>query len=173
MSESKRVIFRGRKVELHELDVSVGDGQVVKRELVKHPGSVVLLPLLGDGRIVLIRNLRYTVGRELLELPAGTLEPPEDPSECARRELREETGYEAQAIEAMGRFYSTPGFCNEQLFAFRATGLRQVGQALDPGERIRLEVLGEARVREMLLGGEIHDAKTIAVLGLYFLRKGE
>jgi len=153
------------------VDVAVGDGTSVQRELVVHPGAVVILALTGSNEVVLIRNTRFGVGEELWELPAGTLEPSESPADCAARELCEETGYKAERIEPLAQFYSTPGFCTEQMHVFLARNLTAVGQALEPGEQIRVELVPLKDARAMMLKGEIVDGKTIAVLGLYLLKE--
>jgi len=164
----EEIVYRGRRIDLRIVKLRRRDG-AAERELVVHPGSAVILPLTGAGEVVMIRNRRFAVGAELWELPAGTLEPPEPPAECAARELREETGYLARRIEPLGRFYTTPGFCSELMHAFLGTDLTHVGAALEAGEEIRVEPLGVDRVREMMLNGEIADGKTIATLALYLL----
>ena len=168
-----RIVFSGRKIELRLVEIVRPDGQTAQRELVVHPGAVVILAFTGAGEVVLIRNTRFAVGRELWELPAGTLEPPESPTDCAVRELREETGYQAARIEPLGQYYTTPGFCTERMHAFLAGELTHVGQALEAGEQIRVELVPLRRAQEMMLSGEIADAKTIAALGLYLLRRGK
>jgi ADP-ribose pyrophosphatase len=168
---SGRVVFQGRKVELRLVDLPLAHGGTAQRELVIHPGAVVILALTDAEEVVMIRNVRFAVGQELWELPAGTLEPSEPPQECAFRELREETGYQAERLEPLGRFYSSPGFCTELLYAFVARGLNNVGQDLEADERIRVEVLPLQRVRQMMLDGEIVDSKTLAALGLYLLKR--
>ena len=149
------------------------NGGPVTRDVVVHPGAVVILPILDDGRIVMIRNYRYTVEEELWELPAGTRETGETAIETARRELEEETGYRAESITPLMEFYTSPGILTERMYAFTATDLTPVGQNLQGTERIVCEVLEAAAVRRMLLDGKLSDGKTIAVLGLYFLSGGE
>jgi len=146
------------------------DGARVERDVVVHPGAVVILPVLADGRVVMIRNYRFSIEKRLLELPAGTREPGESPIETAGRELEEETGYRAARIEPLIEFYTSPGVMTERMFAFTATELSEVGQRLTDTERIDVEVLDPARVRERLLSGAIEDGKTIATLATYFLR---
>lgn len=145
------------------------DGTTVERDVVVHPGAVVILPLLADGRIVMIRNFRYTIGRELLELPAGTREPNEEPLETARRELVEETGFRAEVVRPFLEFHTSPGVLTERMHAFIAEGLTAVGQRLEPGERIVVEPLSRGEVRRRLLSGGIEDGKSLAVLGVFLL----
>jgi len=140
-------------------------------QVVVHPGAVVILPILADGRIVMIRNYRYTVERELWELPAGTLEPGETPLETGRRELEEETGYRAGVMTPLLEFYTSPGVLTERMHAFLATELTPVGQKLQDSERIQVELMEGEVVQGMLLRGDFMDGKTIAVLGLNFLRR--
>jgi len=147
------------------------DGRTFARDVVVHPGAVVILPVLGDGRIVMIRNFRHTVEQELWELPAGTREPSEVPLETARRELEEEAGYRAQRWEPLAEFYTSPGVMTERMYAFVATELTSIRQRLEVDESIVVCPVTEAETRRLLLSGEIIDGKSIASLGLYFLRK--
>jgi ADP-ribose pyrophosphatase len=166
----KQQLFHGQKInlEVHHLQ----DEQTLKttkREVVVHPGAVVVLPFL-DAKaetILLIRNRRYAVGQILIELPAGTLEKNEDPMNCAGRELLEETGYLANRIKPMLNFYSSPGILSEKMYAFCAYDLEQSNATPDPGEEIELlsTTIGEAI--GMIRDGRIHDGKTIATLLMY------
>ncbi len=163
------VVFQGRRFSVQRRALTDRSGQDRHYELVVHPGAVVVLPMLDDGRVLLISNYRFAVGQELLELPAGTLDPPEPAPECARRELAEETGYQAAKLEPLVSFYSTPGFCTEQLHAFLATGLSEGQPALDPGERIQNTPMEYEEALQAIRDGRIMDAKTIATL-LYYDR---
>jgi ADP-ribose pyrophosphatase len=125
---------------------------------------VTILSILDDDRVVMIRNHRWTVGKNLWELPAGTLEAGEDPAVCAGRELIEETGYEASHIEPLARFYTSPGILTEWMHTFVATGLKHVGQALEETERIEVEPVEPERLIEMVRTGEIVDGKSIATI---------
>jgi ADP-ribose pyrophosphatase len=139
-------------------------GQANNYQIVDHPGGVVVLPRLDDDQVVMIHNFRHALGRELLELPAGTLEPPESPADCARRELTEETGYRAANIRPMGTFYTCPGFSNELLYAFLAESLTLSSASLQDAERIRVQVFRFQDALDLIADGQIVDAKTIAVL---------
>ena len=146
-----------------------GKGRIT-RDVVVHPGAVVILPILSNDRFIMIRQFRRAIDEELWELPAGTLEPDEKPIVTAARELEEETGYRAGRIDPLIDFYPSPGILTERMYAFVATELEHVGQRLDGGEEIEVEILPRDGIRRMLIGGEFHDAKTIATLGLWFLR---
>jgi ADP-ribose pyrophosphatase len=152
------------KFDVERRRVSTRDGGAVEREVVVHPGAVVVLPLLDDGRIVMIRNHRFTVGETLWELCAGTLEPDEEPAVTAARELIEETGYEAARIRPLTTFYTSPGICTERMYAFVATGLTPVGQRLEATEEISVEPLSRDAIMERIRSGEIRDGKTITTL---------
>ena len=171
MTESERV-FSGVKFDVERRSVPTGDGETVMREVVVHPGAVVVLPLLDDGRIVMIRNHRFAVGETLWELCAGTLEEGESPAQTAARELTEETGYRAERIEPLTTFYTTPGICTERMYAFLATGLTEVGQDLEEGERIEVELVTRERAMEMVASGEVRDGKTLAAMLFYHATSG-
>ena len=145
---------------------------MIGRDVVVHPGAVVVVPVLDDGRIVMIRNFRHAVERELVELPAGTLEPGEAPAETARRELEEETCYCAGSVVALTAFYTSPGICTERMHAFVASGLTPGKQHLEAGERITLCIVDAAEARRWLAEGTLEDGKTIAALATYFARNG-
>ena len=120
----KQVIYDGKKVrlEVHHLEHE-DTGKRLRKEVCVHPGAVVVLPFLPDGRIVLIRNKRYVIGQTLIELPAGTLERNEDPINCAGRELQEETGFVAGRLKPIGNFFTAPGILTEHMFAYAAYDL--------------------------------------------------
>jgi ADP-ribose pyrophosphatase len=164
VSLRRRTIHRGKKFDFEVVTVQWPGGRTLEREVVRHPGAVVIVPVLEDGRVVLIRNDRIAAEATLYEFPAGTLEPGEAPEACARRELIEETGYEAATMEPLGWFYTTPGLTDEKMHAFAATGLRQVGQDLEEDERITVEVVSAARAMEMLDKGELVDGKSMLAL---------
>lgn len=170
--KSSPVVFKGARFQVRAVERSRRSGGTQTREVVEPPDSVVVLPVMESGDVVLIRNERFAVGKTLWEVCAGTLEPGEDPDACAARELIEETGYEAKALTRLTDFYPTPGFCTEFMRGYLATGLRHVGQDLDETERITPEIVPMNKALAMIRDGIIEDAKTIALL-LYHHTFGE
>lgn len=161
-------IYQGRVINLRVDTIEVSDGNNVRREVVEHPGAVVLVPIDADGRVLWIRQYRYAVDRELLELPAGTLERDEAPEACAKRELAEETGFEAGDLEKLGTFYTAPGFCTEFMHAYAATGLRRAsGHHADEDEEIEVEPLTIDESLSRIQAGDVVDAKSLAAFFLY------
>lgn len=138
--------------------------EAVSKELVIHPGGAAVLPIMNDGRVVMVRNYRWSINRELLELPAGTLAPLEDPEDCALRELEEETGFTAETITPLCRFYTSPGVATELIHVFVATGLHPGDQKLSRDERIKVEVMSFEEIDDALKNGKIMDGKTMAAL---------
>ncbi|MEZ6243460.1 MAG: NUDIX hydrolase [Phycisphaerales bacterium] len=185
----ERLVLKGRAFDFVELTLRDEEGKEHRRQVVKHPGSVVILPILegvaeetkqkkaepltpalspeGRGRgarIVMIRNSRYALGCKLDELPAGTCEAGEAPEKTAAREVREETGYEAATLEYLGRFHTTPGMTDELMHAYVARGLTHVGQDLDEGEHVSVREWTAEDALAAVDVGRITDAKTILVL---------
>jgi ADP-ribose pyrophosphatase len=161
-------VLQGARFDVHRYSVPGRAGQTVQREVIAHPGAVAVLPLIDDDHVVLIRNQRPTIDQTLWEIPAGTLEPGEDPAVCAARELVEETGYEAARMEPLTGFYTTPGFCTEFMHAFVARQLRHVGQDLDDNERIEPRIVPMTQVLDMIRQRQLVDGKSIATI-LFFL----
>ena len=172
----RSVPFAGRllRVELDRAREPTGPnryGPEVRHEVVRHPGAVAIVAVTPEHTLVMVRQYRYAAGRFLLEIPAGTLEPGEDPAETARRELREETGYTAETLRPLGSFFSAPGFCSEVIYLFQAEGLTPGEQDTDFGEEIDLVEIPVAEGRRRLLEGGFEDAKTLAGLSIFFLRE--
>ncbi len=161
-----RLIHQGRRFAFEELEVQ-RNGHRVVLDAVRGPGAVVVVPVLPDGRLVLIRNHRAVVNRILWEFCAGGIEAGEEPAATARRELIEETGYEANQVRHLGTFFTSPGFCDEQMHAYLATGLEHVGQCLEQSEEIAVVARSTEQVWSMIDGGELIDAKSIAAMTLY------
>lgn len=145
------------------------DGGLHQREVVVHPGAVAIIPLLDDGRICLIENFRVGVGRSLIEIPAGTRDPGEEPEATAARELREETGYEARQWRKLHEFWMSPGILSERMHLYLATGLIAGNRDLDAGEQIANCLVPWQEALEWVRNGKIEDAKTLVGL-LYYER---
>jgi ADP-ribose pyrophosphatase len=157
-------LFHGRIFDLVIEDIEEQDGKIRKCELISGPGGGVIIPLFDNGDILLVRQYRYPHKKFVLEAPAGKLEPNEDPLDCAKRELIEETGYSAEKFVKLTAMYTTPGFCDEVLHIYLATGLNKSkhGQNLDDGEQsLTVETLPLTQAIEMIINGEIVDSKTI------------
>lgn len=149
-------------------DVWVGS-RVRQFKMVDHPGAAAVL-VIKDGSVLLVEQYRPAAGRQMLEIPAGTVDRGESPQDCARRELQEETGYTAESWEYLGHIYPTPGYTNEVLHLFFAGGLTKGEQQLEEGEDINVRWVPLDQVEEMIDRGEINDAKTIVAV-LKYLRK--
>lgn len=169
--KSCRVVYNGRVFNITVDQVAYADGRVVTMECVRHPGSVVLLPMTGPDRILLVRQYRYVVGRWLWELPAGTLEPNETLEEAALRECHEEVGKIAGRAQKLLTFFPSPGFCDEEMNFFLLTDLRdrrpdEAEAHQDPDEVLNVKEFSVTDVREMVKRGEIVDMKTAVGLTL-------
>lgn len=175
----RTTLHRGKKFDFEMLTVARPSGRVLQREIVRHPGAVVVVPVLSTGRskeVVLIRNYRIAVERPLVECCAGTIErertqsggfgKSEDPALCARRELIEETGYRAGKLSSLGPgwFYTTPGLTDEQMFAFLAEDLEHVGQKLEEDESIEVVRVPAHDAVRMAVDGTIRDAKSMLAI---------
>lgn len=158
--DSKRV-FAGRVVSLRVDQVRLPSGRTATREVVEHPGAVALIAVNQRGEMILVRQYRQPVGRALLEIPAGKLQPGEDPMECARRELFEETGYTAGSLQLLTAYYTTPGFSDEKMYMFLATELVEGKPDLDEDEFLEVVHLPPAQARLLVYQGQVVDAKTI------------
>ncbi len=136
-------------------------GQTYKRDVVHHPGGAGIVAIFEDGTLALVRQYRHPAVRYLLELPAGRLNPPERPEDCAARELEEEVGVRAGRLEKLAEFFTTPGFCEEKLWLYLATDLVETTQSLEEDEQVEIARISFERAFEMISSGEIEDAKTI------------
>lgn len=159
-----RVIYDGRVVKLSVDTVRLPNGNVSELELIRHPGAAAVVPIDDEGNALLVRQYRYASDGWLLEVPAGKLDPGEDPERCARRETGEETGFEPDRLIPMGWIWTTPGFTDEKIWLFAATGLRPTRQDLQHDEVLTVERVPLDRAVEMAARGEIVDGKSICAL---------
>ena len=162
---SRRQGFDGRLLKVMVDTVTLPNGRQTTREIIAHPGAVCVVPVLDDGSIIFVKQYRYAVGSVLYELPAGKLDHQnEDPLDCAKRELSEETGYEAAEWRKLTSIVTTPGFTDEVIHLYLARGLKKFDQHTDEDEFIDIEAIKPEEVRQMLLDEEIFDAKTLSAL---------
>jgi ADP-ribose pyrophosphatase len=166
-----KTVFEGRVFNVSVDTVREGD-QTYVREVVHHRGSAVILPVFDDGTIALVRQYRHPAVKYLLELPAGTLNDKERPEDGALRELEEELGVKAGKLEKLCEFFVSPGFCEEKMWLYLATDLRETEQRLEDDEAIEIVRLPLDRALQMITDGEIEDAKTIIGLLLAAPRIG-
>jgi len=160
-------IFDGKLLHVRCDIVRLPDGTLATREYIVHPGAVLIVPVLSDGRLVVERQYRYPIGRVMLEFPAGKLDPGEAPLDTARRELREETGYAAASWRPLGRVHPVVSYSTEAIEFFVAEGLTHVGAQLDAGEFLEIALMSVGDMLAAIDRGEITDAKTVAALLLY------
>jgi ADP-ribose pyrophosphatase len=157
---------KGNVVLFGVFEEKIGKAKI-KRDVVKFPKTVGILPLIGKDKIVLIRQFRFPINKEIWEIPAGKLDRGEKPEIGARRELKEETGYEAKELKKIGEFYLSPGYSTEYMYLFLARGLKKGKQSLDKGEKIKeVKIFSRKEVLKMIKSRKIVDAKTI--LALFF-----
>jgi ADP-ribose pyrophosphatase len=166
---SSETLFKGRVFTLQRDEVIEPSGIKAVREIIVHPGSVVVLPVLPDGRIVLIRQYRHAAGQYLWELVAGHKEPGEDPVEGARRELEEETGYTAKRIKKLLDVYPSPGLLGEKMEIFLADGLTKGKARPEDDEKITQRILTLREIEGWIKSGKIHDSKSVAGI-LYYAK---
>jgi ADP-ribose pyrophosphatase len=160
----RRLIYRGRKVDLALQAVSLANGTTAEREVVVHPGAVALVPMVDDSHVCLVENHRYAVGKTLLEVPAGTLDPGEAPEATASRELIEETGYRCGRLRRVREWYVSPGVMTERMYLFLCEDLQAGPTEHQPDERLRPIVVPWEAALAMAADGRIEDAKSILAL---------
>lgn len=158
---SSQMIHRGKIVNLRVDSVELPNGKLAMREVVEHVGAVAVVPVTNEGEVLMVRQYRHPVGEILLEIPAGKLDPGEEPDHCIERELLEETGTVAEKTSLIFSFYTSPGFSDELLHIYVAEGLTYRGQQLDEDEFLELQRVPLEEAVEMIVRGEIKDAKTI------------
>lgn len=164
---AREIVHTGRKIQV-AIDTSTGpDGQTIRRDLIYHPGAVVILPVIDRDRICLLRNYRFVIEDTLWECPAGTLEPGEAVEVAAHRELEEETGYTAGKLHALGYLYASPGVLNEKLHLFVAEDLTPGPMRPEADEQLEPVTVPWDDAMRMCLDGTIKDAKTITAILLW------
>lgn len=160
-------IFNGRLLKVNKLKVKLPNGNKASREIISHPGAVAIIPILSNKKIIFVKQFRKAIEKQLLEIPAGTLEPKEKPFLCAQRELIEETGFKAKKISRILEFYPAPGYTSEKIAIFKATNLIKVGSKNEPDEFIKICIMGKKDIKKLYKKGKIKDSKTL--IGLYAL----
>ncbi len=163
--KSEQLVLQCARFDVHSMELLGDDGKIYRREVVRHPGAVVLLPILDRDHVVMIENQRPSVGQTLLELPAGTREPNESAQETAARELIEETGYRAGTLRQIHEFYSAPGICDELMHLFVARDLTLGEPDREAVEQITNRIASRQEIAQWIGSGRIRDAKTL--VGLY------
>lgn len=159
-------VYNGKIINVRVDTIQI-NGRKTIREVVTHNGSAAILPII-DNTIIMEKQYRYPIGKELVEIPAGTMEDGEKPEECAARELVEETGYRAGSLRPLGRCYMTPGYCTELMHIFLATDLAKVEHhEIDADESISLVSISVDDAVRMIVNGEIEDAKTVCAILMY------
>ncbi|GGD00222.1 NUDIX domain-containing protein [Pontibacillus salipaludis] len=166
-------IYKGKVISLQVDDVSLPDGNTSKRELIKHPGAVAIIPITPEGKMVLVEQYRKALERSVVEIPAGKLEPGEDPDETAKRELEEETGYTTESLEFVTSFSTSPGFADEIVHLYLAKDLKKAENKLDGDDDEFVELIEASlqEAEEMEREQRIWDAKTAYAL-LYVKLEG-
>ncbi len=163
---NETILLKATRFTVNAMTMTDKHGQTVMREVVRHPGAVVLLPILDDGRVVMIENQRRTVNQTLIELPAGTIEHGEPPDQTAVRELIEETGYRAKTITKIHEFYSCPGICDELMHLYVATGLVAGEPDREATEQIENRIVTREQIKSLIAENKIRDGKSL--VGLYW-----
>lgn len=166
-----KTIFKGKVVTLNLETVTLPNGATVELEVVRHPGAAAIVPMKDERTVILVRQFRLAAGGFIYEIPAGKLHPGEDPHLCAERELEEEIGYRAGKIERLETFFTAPGFTDEVMHLFLATGLTKTKQNLDHDEVLEVIEMQMEEAIAHIRDGTIRDAKTIVGLQSVYLRQ--
>jgi len=161
---SQETIYRGRAFDVRRDEVRLPNQQIMHLDIIEHVGAVTILPVDDEGRILFVRQYRHAAGRELLELPAGTLDLGERAEDCALREIREETGFAAGKMVKVGEFFLAPGYSTEYMVVFLATELKRDPLPRDKDEFITLQAISIGQAYSMALNGGVVDGKSLAAL---------
>lgn len=161
---SSKLILESERFKVESIEYELDGVQLYKKDIIRHPGAVVILPMTADGNLIFIRQPRIAVGLNFLELPAGTMKNEESALDCAKRELAEEVGLAADDWQSLGVLYPAPGFCDEKLFLFVAKGLSEHKLPHDAEERISIHYYSYHQVKELIINQTLEDAKSLAFL---------
>ena len=164
---SSQLIYNGRAVKLRVNSVQLSNGRQTTREIVEHSDCIAVVVIDENDKVLLVQQFRKPVEKELLEIPAGGIDPGEDPEEAVKRELREEIGHMPQKVQILGGFYSAPGYCTEYLYLYLATGLVPSPLIAEDTEAIRVVRVPIQEIPELIASGRICDAKSVAGLLAY------
>lgn len=156
--------FKKKNISLVRERLKLPNGYPVTAEIVVHPGAVVIVPILNKNQVLLLRQYRLSIKKYLYEFPAGTINPGEQPLSCAKRELREETGYGGEIFRKVGKIFPVPGYSTELIYIYRADGLQPQPMAKDPDEVIDVRTFTLSQIRDLFRKGNLVDAKTICAL---------
>jgi ADP-ribose pyrophosphatase len=170
-ANGRKEIYRGRVVNLNLETVTLPNGSTIELEVIRHPGAAAAVPLTDDGNVLLIRQYRHAAGGYIYEIPAGKIDPGEDPLACAAREVEEEIGRRASSLTPMLSFYTTPGFTDEVIHLFLATGLTPGTQSLERDEVLEVVEMPLEQAIRHIADGTIRDAKTIIGLQASYLAR--
>ncbi|MEO6908177.1 MAG: NUDIX hydrolase [Abditibacteriaceae bacterium] len=161
ITTASETLYKGRVINLRKDEVRLSNGHITQREIVEHHGAICVVPVLDDGKIMMVRQFRKPAEQALLELPAGSLEIDEDPLFCAHRELVEECGLKATQMTPLFQCYLAPGYSSEYMYGFVARGLEKVAAQPEADEILELESYSLLELLPMIVDGRIRDAKTI------------
>ena len=168
---SSQRIYEGRAINVRVDTVEKPGGERTTRDIVEHADCIAVIPVDAGDNILLVKQYRTPIGKELLEIPAGGIEPGEDPEAATRREMQEETGYYPQKLERLGGFYSAPGYSTEYLYLFLATGLTPGKLFAEDTDEIEIVRVPVGEIRSMILCGDIDDSKSVAGLLTYLEKR--
>lgn len=170
---ARKTIYSGKIIDVYLDEVRLPDGKQAKREIVKHPGAVAVIPITNEGKIVMVRQFRKALERHLVEIPAGKLEKGEAPETTAKRELEEETGLECDSLTPIMSFYTSPGFADEIIHLYLAEGLRQLEEkaSLDEDEFVDVIEVTLEEAQQLIADQEIYDAKTVYAVQYLLLKQ--
>ncbi|MFC0473377.1 NUDIX hydrolase [Halalkalibacter kiskunsagensis] len=166
-------IYKGRVIDLQVEEVELPNGKTSTREIVKHPGAVAILPITKQGKLVLVRQFRKALNKTIVEIPAGKLEAGENPSDSAKRELEEETGYKTDQLELLLSFYTSPGFADELIYLYWTDQLEKGFTNMDDDEFLDILEVTLEEAEQMIEDQMIHDAKTVYAVQYLKMRKWE